>query len=332
MISYLCTWLRRISIKIFITGVTGFVGGQLSEELNNNGHEVSASIRKKYSLPNYISTFIVPTLNSTTNWNSALSNIDVVIHCAARVHVMDEKSADPLEAFREVNTRGTINLAKHAISAGVKRFVFISSIKAGGENSELGTPLIESMHYIPKDPYGLSKYEAEVELLSLAKNADMEVVIIRPTLIYGPGVKANFETMMKWLSKNTPLPLGAVENKRSLIAIDNLVDFIQICTVHPKAANEVFYISDDDDLSTTQLLKKLSFALGKNCVLIPVPSKLLSFLFSIIGMKSFSDRLLGSLQVSPNKAKYLLGWSAKVTVKEAFQETTKFYIKKNNIQ
>ncbi len=316
-------------MKLILTGATGFVGKQILEKITSFDVTVIGR-RKPESLKDC--TFFQANIDTNSNYGPALVDGDVVIHCAARVHIMDDKSDNPLEAFREVNRRGTINLATQAVDAGVKRFVFISSIKVGGENSEIGAPLTEEMKYVPADPYGLSKYEAEEELKILAKKSGMEVVIIRPTLVYGPGVKANFEVMMKWLSKGIPLPLGATNNKRSLVALDNLVYFILLCIKHPKAANETFFISDDNDLSTTQLLRKLSYSLGKRCFLVPIPSKLLSFVLSIFGLRSLSDRLLGSLQVSTEKAKNLLGWVPKVTVEEAFQETTNFYKQKNNIK
>jgi nucleoside-diphosphate-sugar epimerase len=319
--------------NIVLTGATGFVGSAVLKKLVELNHSTTV-VRRSPSTKNdkKSNEIIINSIDSKTDWKDSLSGADVIIHCAARVHVMNEKSEDPLFEFREVNLKGTLNLAEQAIKSDVKRFVFISTIKVGGESSETGHPLTEKMAHIPEDPYGLSKYEAEQALSKLAMNSGMEVVIIRPTLIYGPGVKANFETMIKWLSKGVPLPLGATTNKRSLVALDNLVDFIALCVEHPKAANETFYISDDNDLSTTQLLKKLSDALNKRCYLLPIPSKLLSLALTICGLKSFSTRLLGSLQVSPNKAKALLDWKPAVTVEEAFKKTTDFYKEKHNIK
>ncbi len=316
--------------KILLTGATGFVGSAILIKLLEFKYS-PVIVRRSYLNDKYseCDEIIVDSIDSKADWKGHLSGVDVVIHCAARVHIMNDEEEDPLSEFREVNLKGTINLAKSAIKSGVKRFIFISSIKVGGESSEIGNPLNEKTNNVPTDPYGLSKYEAEEELKKLSKKHGMEIVIIRPALVYGPGVKANFETMMEWLSKGIPIPLGATTNKRSLIALDNLVDFIFLCMEHPKAANETFFISDDNDLSTTQLLRKLSNALGNHCFLIPIPSKLLSLVFLVCGLKSFSVRLLDSLQVSTAKAKNLLDWTPKITVDEALKKTADFY-KKNN--
>ncbi|MDG1708255.1 MAG: NAD-dependent epimerase/dehydratase family protein, partial [Emcibacteraceae bacterium] len=254
-------------------------------------------------------------------------DIDVIIHCAARVHVMNDKALSPLNEFRKVNTLATLNLAKQAANSGVKRFVFISSIKVGGESSQLGNPLIEDSDYVPDDPYGLSKYEAEQLLLELAANSEMEVVIIRPTLIYGPDVKANFQTMMKWASKPIPLPFGAINNKRSLVSIDNLISLIEVCITHPKAKNEIFYVNDGNDLSTSDLLRKIYKSFGNNTPLIPMPMSMINLLFTLIGKSDYSARLLGSLQVDITKARTLLNWSPPHSVDDSIDKTVKHFIK-----
>jgi nucleoside-diphosphate-sugar epimerase len=319
--------------KILLTGSTGLVGSAVLIKLLELKYSAVVVRRPNCSDANgEYSKIVLDSIDSKTDWKDYLFGCDVIVHCAARVHIMNDQSENPLFEFREVNFKGTVNLAKSAIKSGVKRFVFISSIKVGGETSEMGFPLNEKMLNVPIDPYGLSKYEAEEELKKMAKSSDMEVVIIRPSLVYGPGVKANFETMIRWLLRGIPLPLGSISNKRSLVYLDNLVDFIFLCMEHPKAANETFFISDDNDLSTTQILKKLSNALDKPCFLIPIPSKLLSLLLMICGYKSFSGRLLSSLQVSTNKAKNILGWAPRVSVDEAFKETAHFYKEKNNIK
>ena len=321
-------------MKIVVTGATGFVGKALVVDLLANSFEIKALVRQSsVALPLAVEQVVVGDLSELALGDSsgflreAFIGVDVVVHTAARVHVMNDDASDPLNEFRKVNCDATLILARLAAESGVKRFVFLSSIKVGGETSEIGHPLNEKINHIPTDPYGLSKYEAEEQLKKLSKSCSMEIVIIRPALVYGPGVQANFETMMKWLSKGIPLPLGATTNKRSLVSLDNLVDFISVCMEHPKAANETFFISDDNDLSTTQMLRKLSHGLGKRCFLVPVPSKLLSLVLWSFGLKSFSQRLLGSLQVSTTKAKNLLDWAPKVTVDEALQETANFYKK-----
>jgi nucleoside-diphosphate-sugar epimerase len=242
-----------------------------------------------------------------------------VIHTAARVHIMDDSAADPLTEFRKVNTAGTLNLAQQAADAGVKRFIFISSIKVNGEMTLVDQPFKPNDNYISTDPYGLSKYEAEQGLLAIAEETSMEIVIIRPPLVYGPNVKANFASMIKWINKGVPLPFGAIHNQRSLVALDNLVDFIALCADRaksPKAANQVFLISDGEDVSTTTLLQKVARAFGKKPRLIPVPVWLMTFSAKLIGKGDMANRLFGSLQVDSSKARDLLGWQPVVTMDE----------------
>ncbi|KGJ94234.1 UDP-glucose 4-epimerase family protein [Thalassotalea sp. ND16A] len=313
-------------MQIIVTGANGFVGLPLLHKLIESNHKVIPVVRHHVSFNGSLSPFIIDSLTSTNDWSKALVDVDIVIHSAARVHVMNDIASNPLEEFREVNTRATLNLAKQASEAGVKRFIFISSIKAGGENSRLGCPLSESREYTPEDPYGLSKYEAEQQLLELAKNSKMEVVIIRPTLIYGPGVKANFETMMKWASKPIPLPFGAINNKRSLVSIDNLISLIEVCLTHPKAKNQIFYVNDGNDLSTSDLLIKLYKSFKNRTPLIPVPANIIKLLFKLIGKSDYSDRLLGSLQVDISKAKTLLNWEPPYSVDESIDKTVKHFI------
>jgi nucleoside-diphosphate-sugar epimerase len=228
--------------------------------------------------------------------------------------------ANPLEEFRKVNTGATLQLAKQAAESGVKRFIFLSSIKVNGEMTSLGEPFKPDDNFVPVDPYGLSKYEAEQGLLALAKETDMEVVIIRPPLVYGPGVRANFASMMFWMKKGVPLPFGVIHNKRSLVALDNLVSFIIRCIDHPKAANEIFLISDNEDVSTTQLLSKVAKAYGKKACLIPVPVSWMKFAARLIGKADVANRLFSSLQVDSAKARDLLGWKPVVTMDEQLKK------------
>ena len=324
-------------MNILVTGATGFVGQAVITELLRQEHNVVASVRKHSAdLPLKIKQVNTGELSSAINWHDVVSNMAVVIHLAARVHVMNDDSSDPLTEFRRVNTEATLNLAKQAVMAGVKRFIFISSIKVNGEMTGAASPypeeegikerFTENDSFVPIDPYGLSKYEAEQGLLALAKDTGMEVVIIRPPLVYGPGVRANFASMVRWVNKGVPLPLGAVHNQRSLIALDNLVSFISHCIDHPKAANEVFLISDGEDVSTTELLQKVAKALGKKSRLIPVPVGLMTFAAKLIGKSDVANRLFGSLQVDSSKARNLLGWKPVITMDAQLKKTAEAYL------
>ncbi len=255
-------------------------------------------------------------LTSNVNWSAALQDMDVVIHSAARSHIMIDTSSNPLTEFRRVNVEGTLNFAKQAAVAGVKRFIFISSVKVNGELTQPGTPFTENDLCAPQDPYGISKYEAEQGLKKIAQETGMEVVIIRPPLVYGPGVKGNFQSMLQWVNKGVPLPLGAIDNQRSLVGLDNLVHFIITCIDHPAAANQTFLVSDGEDISTTELLRRVGTVLGKPARLIPVPRSVLELGAKILGKQAVAQRLLGSLQVDIGKARNLLEWSPPVTIDE----------------
>ncbi len=313
-------------MNILITGATGFLGGALAHTLLQSGRfSLMAAVREAVVPPLSIKFTEIGEINKTTDWVKALGKSKVVIHCAARVHVMNDSSTDPLFEFRTVNTYGTLNLAKQAAKAGVKRFIFISSIKVNGEHTVAGFPFTPDDSYIPTDPYGLSKYEAEVGLREIAQETGMEVVIIRPPLVYGPGVKGNFVSMMKWLNKGVPLPLGAINNKRSLVSLDNLIDLIITCIDHPNAANETFLVSDDDDISTTTLLSKLAVPLGAPKRLLPIPGAWLLFCAKLLGKQDVAQRLLGSLQVDITKNKVLLNWIPPFTTDESFKKTVQFF-------
>ena len=314
---------------ILVTGATGFVGKNLVNFLLRENRHVRACVRrqqKDYLDSPLLEQFLVEDLSQMLDWGKALQDISVVIHTAARVHIMDDKEAVPLTEFRKVNTEGTLSLAKQAAEHGVRRFIFISSVKVNGEMTSIGKPFEPINNDIPADPYGLSKYEAEQCLLKIADESGMEVVIIRPPLVYGPNVKANFASMMKWVSKGVPLPLGAVENKRSLIALDNLCDFIIHCIDHPKAANEVFLISDGEDVSTTELLKKVAKAFGVKAMLLPIPVSIMTYAAILIGKKAVANRLFSSLQVDSAKARDLLDWKPVTTMDEQLKKTAEAYI------
>lgn len=311
-----------MSQSIFLTGATGFVGGAILKRLVAEKYTVVAALRNgPQLLEDNVKIVHVESFDDATSWKDSLDGVDVVIHAAARVHVMNDVEADPLGAFRRVNVEGTLNLARHALKAGVRRFVFISSIKVNGEGTPAGIAYSPQDVPAPADPYGVSKMEAERGLRELAAESGMEVVVIRPVLVYGPGVKANFRSMMNWLDKGIPLPFGSIHNKRSLVALDNLVDLIITCISHPAAANQTFLVSDGDDLSTTQLLRKMASALDRPARLLPIPARALSGAAILLGKKSLSNRLCGSLQVDISKTRSLLGWSPIVSVDDALKAT-----------
>jgi nucleoside-diphosphate-sugar epimerase len=262
----------------------------------------------------------VPGLDDETDWSLALQGIDVVIHAAARAHVMGEDARDPFAEYRRVNVQGTSNLARQAAAAGVRRFLFISSIKVNGESTLPDRPFTAEDAPAPEDAYGISKAEAETELRRIAQETGMEVTIIRPPLIYGPGVKGNFSSLMNWVRRGLPLPLGGVtQNRRSLVGLDNLVDLVWVCVEHPKAANQTFLISDGKDLSTTELLRGIGKALSHPARLLWVPAGLIAFTANMLGKRVIAQRLLGSLQVDISKTCELLSWQPSVPVDEGLR-------------
>lgn len=310
-----------MSCGLLVTGGTGFLGQALLHKLLISGRSplIAAVRRKNTDFPAEVKLASVNELGSSTDWTACLQEVGVVIHCAARAHVMKEETGDPLLEYRRVNVQGTLALANQAAKAGVRRFVYISSIKVNGEHTALNIPFHAEDIPAPEDAYGISKLEAEQGLTKLAQETGMEVVIIRPPLVYGPGVKGNFASMVRWVRKCIPLPLGAVHNKRSLVALENLVDFIALCADlerSPSAANEVFLISDGEDVSTTELLHKVGNAYNVTPRLLPIPIFWIQIVARLLGKRAVADRLLGSLVVDSSKARDLLGWKPVVSMGE----------------
>ena len=309
---------------MLVTGATGFVGRALVSELLTKDCQIKALVRKTSGLPVEVEQVVVDLgeIEGQVAINAAFTGLDVVVHAAARVHMIQDRSSNSLAEFRKLNRDVTLALAALAADKGVKRFVFLSSIGVNGNNSVM--PFSEKDTPNPQEPYAISKYEAEQGLLVLAKKTGMQVVIIRPPLVYGPNAPGNFGTLVNWLRRGVPLPLGAINNKRSFVALDNLVSFIALCadrTRSPKAANQVFLISDGEDVSTTQLLRKVADALGKKPWLLPVPVGLMSFAARLIGKGDVANRLFGSLQVDSSKARDLLGWQPVITMDEQLNKT-----------
>lgn len=313
--------------NILLTGASGFVGRAVLERLlENESLKASVALRSANGFDR-CAAHVVGDFSNTTDWSAALCNQQVVIHAAARAHIMNDEVADPLVEYRRVNVEGTLNLARQAAAAGVKRFIFISSIKVNGEQTPLGQPFIADDTPAPEDAYGISKWEAEQGLQQLSSETGMEVVIIRPPLVYGPGVKGNFASMIKLVSTGLPLPLGTVHNQRSLVAVDNLVDLINTCIDHPAAANQVFLAGDGHDLSTSELLRGVATSMSAPSRLIPVPASILIFAATVLGKQRLARRLLGSLQVDISKARELLGWTPPLSVDEGLRRCFQSEIK-----
>ncbi|WP_312959507.1 UDP-glucose 4-epimerase family protein [Stutzerimonas nitrititolerans] len=303
--------------KIIITGASGFIGSPLLSKLKQTSEFQAVGVCRRS--PQSGSDLRLHALGDLqyADLSALLPGVDVLIHAAARAHIMKDEVADPMAEYRRVNVEGTLSLARQAAAAGVKRFVFISSI---GVNGNISTrPFRVDDQPNPAEPYAQSKWEAEQGLMKLAAETSMEVVIIRPPLVYGPDAPGNFGSLVRWIEKGVPLPLGAIHNKRSLVGIDNLVDLIVHCIDHPAAANQVFLAGDGEDISTTELLRGVGRAMGKPARLIPVPAGLLQFGATLLGRKAMAQRLLGSLQVDISKTCELLDWNPPYRVEEGLR-------------
>ena len=312
-------------MKVLITGYSGFVGVNLTRQLKDK-YELHL-LGRKQSTFGAVFTY---NLDSNSIYYEAMNNVDVVLHCAARVHIMDDVAHDSLNEFREVNTQGTLNLAKQAAQAGVKRFVFLSSIKVNGESTSEKAPFAASDKSAAEDPYGISKAEAEQQLLDLSKRTGMEVVIIRPPLVYGEGVKANFASLMRFVGKGLPLPFRSIKNnKRSLVSVYNLVDLIKVCIEHPKAANQVFLASDDYDLSTAEMVALMAKVQGKKNLALPVPVWCFKLAGKLFNKNDVIDRLIGSLQLDITHTKNTLDWKPPYSVEHGFKLAAKKPLKNN---
>ena len=307
-------------MTVLVTGANSFVGSAMCARLRESGIKYRAVARSVPTGHAHSDLFQIGTIDGQADWTEGLRGVRTVVHLAARVHVMRETINDPLAEFRQTNVEGTTNLARQALMAGVGRLIYVSSVKVSGESTTIGHPFRVDDKPRPQDSYAISKLEAEQALRRISKDTNLEVVIIRPPLIYGTKVKGNFEVMMRWLARGVPLPFGAIsDNRRSFIGLDNFVDLLERCLEHPAAANQTFLASDGDDLSTAELLSRLGRAMGVETRLIFVPKSLLRLGAKVIGKDDVYQRLCGSLQVDIEKTKRLLGWSPAISVDEGLR-------------
>jgi nucleoside-diphosphate-sugar epimerase len=303
--------------SILVTGANGFVGAALCRHLESSGRHFCRSVR----IANQPGEVEVGSISGSTDWSIALTGCGSVIHLAARVHMMTDRVPDSLAAYREVNTAGTLRLAEQAASAGAKRFVFLSSVKVNGEATLPGRPFRPSDQAHPVDPYGVSKREAEVGLAEIGSRTGMEIVVIRPPLIYGEGVRANFLSMMRMIERGIPLPLGCVtDNLRSFLSLPNLTHLLLTCLDNPAAANRTFMASDGEDLSTADLLRRLGAAMGRPARLLNIPVPVLKCGAALLGRRDLASRLLGNLQVDISETRDILGWRPPLSVDEGLRQ------------
>ncbi len=316
---------------VLVTGATGFVGKALLKRLLDDAQfRVRAAVRNEQSaLADGVERVVVGELTPDTDWSIALKDVDAIIHLAARVHMMRETTADPLAEYRRVNGEGSLNLGRQAAQAGVRRLVFVSSIKVNGEATTAGSPYRADDLPEPVDAYGISKREAEAGLLQLAASSKLEIAIIRPPLVYGPGVAANFLKLMQLVKLGLPLPFNNIQNRRSLVALDNLVDLLILSARHPAAANRVFMVSDGHDLSTSDLIRLIAKSMDRHLIMLPVPSKFLMWCSRMVGKPGIANRLVGSLEVDISVTKEILGWKPMVSPEVAVERTVRHFLANN---
>ncbi|MCY6493544.1 UDP-glucose 4-epimerase family protein [Leptolyngbya sp. GGD] len=307
-------------MNFLITGATGFVGSALCQLLEHSEHTVYGVVRSDAVLSPSVTPILVSSIAELDD-HPILPQIDVVIHLAARVHQMNDTAADPLSEFRAVNTEATKSLAIAAATAGVKRFVYLSSIKVNGDGQ--ASPYTERSTPQPADAYGISKWEAECALNEIAATTDLEIVILRPPLVYGAGVKANFLNLMNLVKTGIPLPLGGIHNQRSLVYVGNLVDAIVTCATHPQAAGQTFLVSDSTDVSTPELVRKISESMRKPVRLMPISPVILTNLARILGKTATLDRLFGSLTIDSSKLRQTLNWQPPFTLEQGLEQTAR---------
>lgn len=311
-------------MKILVTGASGFVGSALVTRLADDGHEIVGAVRSsKVRVDPRILYVEGVDLAQPKKWNDALEGVGAIVHTAARAHRLHDEVSDPLAEYRRINVGGTIELAEQAAAHGVRRFVFLSSIKVNGDCTAPGQPFRADQEPAPIGPYAISKFEAEEALRTLAPKLGFELVIVRPPLVYGVGVKANFRAMMDSLTKGIPLPLASITAKRSLLGLDNLVDLLSLCMNHPNAGDRVFLASDGEDLAVPEIFRRLGHALGRPARLFPVPVALLEWLAAVWGSENFARRLCRPLQVDMQATRQLLGWNPPVSVGEGFRRAAK---------
>jgi len=313
---------------IFVTGATGFIGRYLCERLLSDGFRVRGTFLESespLSLPDGVEPSTIQPLGPDTKWTGALAGVETVIHLAGRVHIMADNADDPLTEFRRVNVDGTAQLAREAAKAGVKRFVFISSIKVNGEETK--APYTDGSPPMPSDPYGVSKWEAEEALRRIEKKTGMEVAVVRPVLVYGPGVKANFLSMMKIVRRGIPLPFAGISNRRSLVYVGNMVDALVLCASHPAAAGQTWLISDGEDVSTPELVARMASALNVPARQLRCPYCLLDLAGRVTGRRDVIRRLSGSLSVDISKIRRELGWNPPFTMEDGLRETAGWYMR-----
>lgn len=305
---------------VLVTGASGFVGRRLTDVLREHGFHVRRALQREPDQP-LADDIVVGDISGATDFSCALAgNVDIVVHLAARVHIIGDRAAERVADYHRVNVEGTARLARQAAASGVTRFIFLSSIKVNGETTPPDAPFSSGSLPSPQDPYGVSKWKAEMELTNIASETGMEIVIIRPPLVYGPGVKANFELMMSLLSRRVPLPLaGVTKNRRSLVALDNLVDLIRVCLTHPKAANQTFLVSDGEELSTAGLLARLGEAIGSPARLFFVPNMILALGATLLNKHDTYIRLCGSLAIDINRTRETLNWAPPLSVAEGLR-------------